>query len=414
MTLFRGYSEKNIPADVELCVIGNVICRGNPEAETILNQGLEYCSMAEALYRFFIAGHTSIVVAGSHGKTTIASFAAHLLQRAELQPGFFIGGKPLNFAANQQPAAGSYFISEGDEYDTAFFDRSPKFLKYRPRLLILSALEHDHLDLYPEERQYLKVFRDLVDLVPANGLIILNRDFPLGLKAVERSLAPVLTYGEGEAALRVSAVQRENDGYAFTLQRDGRPFHFRTHLPGRYQILNLCAGIALGLHLGITETRIAEAVESFRGVERRLALIQRAGRTVFIEDFAHHPTAIAWTLESLREFYPGQRLLAVWEPRSWSLRRNFFQSRLPASFAAADEVAIMDVFEKEKIPPGERLDVAALRTELKTRGKEVSFFADYDALKQFLAGLDLCQPRVVALLSNGSFGGIPQFVRTLS
>ena len=412
--LFHGYDPTNIPADTDFCVIGNVIARGNPEAEFILDSGREYYSLPEALYRFFIKGKKSVVVAGSHGKTTMASFIAHLLYRAGLKPGFFIGGLPRNFKRNSRPARGDYFISEGDEYDSAFFDRTSKFLKYRPTHLILTALDHDHLDFFPSIDLYVKSFRDLVNQVPAGGMIIINGDVAMTVQAVTNAFTPVFSYGEGSTDYRIADIQPLAAGFRFSLVHGRRSWPFVSCLDGRYNIWNLSAGIVFGLRLGIEVEVIQNAVRSFRGVERRLSKLSTIGQTVFLEDFAHHPTAIAAVLESLRQTHPHHCIKAIFEPRSWSLRRNFFQDRLAASFAAADRVVIKDVYEKEKIAPAERLDVARLRSELLAQGKEVLIFNDYDEIKRHLTAGDFHRPQLVVLLSNGGFGDLANFVRQLA
>jgi len=367
VTLFQGFSAGNIPAAVDFCVIGNAISRGNPEAEYILDQRLEYFSMAEALQLFFIKGKRSVVVAGSHGKTTTASFVAHLLTVAGLSPGFFIGGKPANFPANYQLAAGDFFVSEGDEYETAFFDRSAKFFKYRPDLLLLTALEHDHIDFYPTAESYLQSFRNLVNQVPGRGRIIFNADYEMARQAVGRSFTPVVSYGRAGADHEIKDLLPVRGGYDFSLENSGRSRRFHSPLAGPYNVWNLTAGIILAQELGLPEQAVAEALATFGGVERRLSQLGRLQNTVFLEDFAHHPTAITQVLAGLPDAYPGRKIIAVFEPRSWSLRRNYFQGLLPASLGRADEIIIKDVYEKEKIPAGERLDIGALQAELEAR-----------------------------------------------
>ncbi len=413
VTLFTGYDEGNIPAGVDLCVIGNAISRGNPEAEAILDRRLEYLSMAEALQRYFIRGKRSIVVAGSHGKTTTASFVAHLLDLAGLRPGFFIGGKPGNFAANFRLAGGDFFVSEGDEYETAFFDRSAKFFKYRPELLLLTALEHDHIDFYPSAESYLQSFRNLVNQVPGTGRIIANGDYPMARKALDRAFTPVIFYGGPGNEAEISSLKPRAGGYDFSLRVDGEDRRFHSPLPGPYNVGNLAAGILLAHQLGVAPEAVNQAIASFQGVERRLTRLGEARQTVFLSDFAHHPTAIAGVLGGLPDAYPGRRLLVIFEPRSWSLRRNFFQERLPLALAAADEILIKDVYEKEKIPEAERLSVDALRGELESLGRKVHVFSDYEGIKDFVAALDLGQRQVVILLSNGDVRDFSDWVKAL-
>jgi UDP-N-acetylmuramate: L-alanyl-gamma-D-glutamyl-meso-diaminopimelate ligase len=413
VTLFQGFSARNIPAGVDFCVIGNAISRGNPEAEHILDHGLEYFSMAEALQRFFIKGKRSLVVAGSHGKTTTASFVAHLLTVAGLRPGFFIGGKPVNFSANHQLAAGDYFVSEGDEYETAFFDRSAKFFKYRPDLLLITALEHDHIDFYRTAESYLQGFKNLVNQVPGRGRIIVNSDYEMARQAVSRSFTPVISYGGAGADYEINDVRPGRGGYDFGLESGGRNRSYHSPLAGPYNVWNLTAGIILAHEIDLPEAAVAKALASFRGVERRLSPLGQLQNTVFIEDFAHHPTAIAQVLGGLPDAYPGRRIVVVFEPRSWSLRRNYFQGRLAASLGQADEIVIKDVFEKDKIPAAERLDIGALQAELEAVGKKVHVFADYDGIKGFVGDMDFSRKQVVILLSNGDVRDFTAWVKAL-
>lgn len=412
--LFNPYNAENIPKDVDFCVIGNIVSRGNPEAEYILNNGVEYYSMAEALYKYFIKGKKSIVAAGTHGKTTIASFISYLLDMAGLEPGFFIGGKPQDFDTNYSVGSesGNYFVIEGDEYETSFFDRSSKFLKYHPYYLILSALEYDHLDFFTSESLYLKAFQNLVNQVPSQGLIVMNNDYPMNSQAVEKAFTPVVTYGAaGNPDYLIKNIQHNEDHYTFTLRNGSKETVFTTFLAGKYNAWNLTTGIILGLHLGIPEKTIKEAVETFKGVERRLNKINHIGNTLFLEDFAHHPTAIKETLRSVKEIHPQKKLIVLFEPRSWSLRRNFFQDRLAVSFMDADEIFFREVYQKEKIPADQRLDVPKIEKELQAAGKSVTVFEDIRTAMDFLKTLDYQREQVVVILSNGSFDGLPDFVR---
>jgi len=413
VTLFEGFAAGNIPAKVDFCVIGNAISRGNPEAEAILDRRLEYFSMAEALQRYFIHGKRSVVVAGSHGKTTTASFVAHLLDVAGLRPGFFIGGKPIDFSANYRLASGEFFISEGDEYETSFFDRSAKFFKYRPELLLITALEHDHIDFYPTEESYLQSFRNLVNQVPGSGRIIVNGDYEMARRAVERAFTPVVFYGGKGNAREITALRPSRGGYDFTLKNGRLRRTFHSPLPGPYNAWNLVAGILLADELGLPGAAVEKAAATFRGVERRLSLLGTVQRTVFLSDFAHHPTAIAQVLGGLPDSYPGHRIVVVFEPRSWSLRRNFFQERLPASLALADEIIIKDIFEKEKIPPAQRLSLDSLRSGLEAKGKRVQVLADFGAIREYMGSLDLGRSQVVILLSNGDVREFTDWVSAL-
>jgi UDP-N-acetylmuramate: L-alanyl-gamma-D-glutamyl-meso-diaminopimelate ligase len=336
------------------------------------------------------------------------------LDVAGLQPGFFIGGKPLNFTANYQLGRGDYFVTEGDEYETAFFDRTAKFFKYRPDRLLITALEHDHLDFYKTPESYLQSFLNLVNQVPGRGTIIVNRDYEMAIQAVARPFTPVITYGQSAADFEISHVQAKNSGYDFCLTNNSRQWHFHTPLAGRYNVWNLAAAIILALELQLPLAAIEKALATFQGVERRLSVIGRVQNTVFLEDFAHHPTAIANVLQSLPALYPQHEILVVFEPRSWSLRRNFFQDQLPVSLAAAGEIIIKDVFEKEKIPAAERLDVAKVKKKLETMGRSVLVFENYIAIEQSLSALDFSRPRVIILLSNGDVHDFTDWVKNLT
>lgn len=411
--LFSPYNAENIPGDVDFCVIGNIISRGNPEAEYILNNEIEYYSMAEALYEFFIKGKKSVVVAGTHGKTTIASFISYLLDFAGLRPGFFIGGKPINFESNYCVGEGDYFIIEGDEYETSFFDRSAKFLKYHPLYLILSALEHDHLDFFPFESLYIKAFQNLVNQVPSNGLIIMDSGYTMNFRAVEKAFTPVVTFGTANSDYLLKNIEYKNNHYTFTLKKGINEATFKTSLAGRFNIQNLTCGIILGLYLGIPEETIKESIETFKGVERRLIKINQIGSTIFLEDFAHHPTSIKQVLQSIKESYPKKRIIVLFEPRSWSIRRNFFQDRLPSSFTDADEIFFKEVFQKERIPEAERLDVRKIKEELLKKGKTVTIFNNFQEIKDFLGTLNFDKENAVVIISNGSFGDIPYYIKNL-
>ena len=411
--IFDSYDEKNIPDDIDFCVIGNIVSRGNPEAEYILNNDIKYYSMAEALYKFFIRGKKSVVVAGTHGKTTISSFISYLFDYAGLKPGFFIGGKPLNFESNYSVGSGNYFVVEGDEYETSFFDRSSKFLKYHPLYLILTSLEYDHIDFFPDKDSYIKSFKNLVNQVPSNGIIVMNGDFEMNRKVVEKSFTRVITYGLKNTDYLIKNIELKNNQYQFVLRNQSNEIKFKTPLLGRYNIWNLSSGIILGLYLGIHEKVIREAVETFKGVDRRLVIINKLKNTLFLEDFAHHPTSIKSSLESLKELYPGKRIITLFEPRSWSLRRNYFQDRLRDSFLDSDEIIIKDVYHKEKIPINERLDLQKIKYELGKTGKRVLVFCDYEEIKGFLLEIDLEKDNLVVIISNGSFGGLVSFVKEL-
>ncbi len=406
-----GYRSADLPEDCDLFVVGNVISRGNPQLEFILDNDLEYTTMAAALGRHFISGRQSVVIAGTHGKTTCSAFSAHLFTLAGLNPGFFIGGKPLDLAANFQPARGEFFITEGDEYETAFCDRSAKFLKYRPRYLLIPALEYDHADFYPDENLYLQAFRNLVNLVPANGLIVVNGDDEMAGAAVSGALARVQTVSLEKGDYLLQDLRTDSQGISFVLNHRGSKQKLSSSLPGIYNARNLATAAALADHLGIAPQTVAEACRTFRGVERRFQHLRTIGAVEFYEDFAHHPTALALALEAAGQAAPGKKLLAVFEPGSGSLKRNVFQRRLAPALARADGIIIKQPAGLDRIPIHQRLDLEKLALELRELGRDILICAGDQEVRAALAGLDFKQPTRLLILSNGSFGGLPDFVR---
>lgn len=406
-----GYRSSDLPRDTDLFVIGNVISRGNPQLEYILDNDLEYTTMAAALGDYFIRGRKSVVIAGTHGKTTCSAFASHLFNLAGLDPGFFIGGKPIDFPANFRPARGEFFITEGDEYETAFCDRSAKFLKYRPRYLLIPALEYDHADFYPDEQLYLQAFRNLVNLVPASGLIVINSDDEMARAAVSNALAPVLKVSLEKGDYLLEDQKNDCRENFFILGRQGFKQKLSTCLPGIYNARNLAIVIALADHLGIAPRTVAEACRGFQGVERRFQHLRSIGAVDFYEDFAHHPTALALALEVARQGDPEKKLLAVFEPGSGSLKRKVFQQRLAPALAQADSIIIKRPAGLERIPVGQRLDLEKLAVEIRELGREVLLCDEYQEVRAVLASLDFRQPTRLLILSNGSFGGLPAFVR---
>lgn len=411
--LFDGFNEKNISEDIDLCIIGNIISRGNPEAEFILNRDIPYISMAEALYRFFIKGKNSVVVSGTHGKTTTASFTAFLFKNAGIDPGYFIGGKPVDLSSGYSTGKGDYFISEGDEYETSFFDRSSKFLKYHPRFLLLTSLEYDHIDFFKTPDNYLYAFRNLVNQVPSDGIIIANSDYPLTLEAVKGSLSKIVTYGESSGDFIIKNILLRDEGFDFTISSESREFNFKTGLRGKYNIWNLTAGIIMGMKAGIDMEIIERSVLEFSGVERRLRELGRIDKTVYFEDFAHHPTSISAVLNSLRETFPNRIIKVFIEPGSWSLKHKMFEERLTESLMKADEISIKSVNISKKFPESSTVDLKRVRDRLVENGKRAEVSEDYEEMKEEIKLMDNSVNRAVILLSNGGFGGLPGFTSSI-
>ena len=407
--VLQPFSEQNLVPTPDVVVVGNAISRGNIELEYLLDQRIPFVSMPEVLHQEFIRGHNSLVIAGTHGKTTTTSMAAWIFESAGRHPSFLIGGIAENFGSSFAVTDGKDFIIEGDEYDTAFFDKGPKFLHYFPDVAILTSVEFDHADIYRDLEAVKFAFRRLVNLVPRRGRIIAWDGSPNVTECVERAFCPVERYGFDPSSFwRISEIQYLPDSTRWTVHRDGVHFaDFDFALAGEYNVLNATAAAAMANACGITAEEIAHALREFLSVKRRLEVRAEINGITVIDDFAHHPTAIAATLTALRKRYAGRRLWAVLEPRSNTLRRNVFQHELIESLALADQVAIASVFFKttDALRPEERLDVDEVVQELVSRGVPATQFADVDAI---IAGLlpQLAPGDVVAILSNGGFGGI--------
>src|SRR5579862_5551632 len=415
----QPFDVKNLSPTPDLVVVGNAISRGNVELEYVLDQRVPFCSLPQLLHDEFLRGKEVLVVAGTHGKTTTTSMLAWILHDAGLQPSFLIGGIAENFGSSFELGAGKHFILEGDEYDTAFFDKGPKFLHYFPDAVILTSVEFDHADIYKDLDAVETAFKRLVNLVPRRGRIV---GFESG-ESVERCLArafcPVERYGLGmNSNWRISNLQLDASSTKWSVVRNGEAWaDFEFALAGEYNVWNATAAAALAASYGITKQQIASALKSFKSVKRRLEVRAQVNGVTIIDDFAHHPTAIAGTLIALRSRYSGSRVWAILEPRSNTLRRNVLQNDLAKSLALADEVVVANVFKSEAIPEPEQLDIAALAAQIQKHGRRARVVPDADRIVQLVAP-EMRPGDVVAILSNGGFGGIyeklPERLRSLS
>ena len=398
----------------DLVVVGNAISRGNVELEQVLDQRIPFCSMPQLLHDEFLRGKEVLVVAGTHGKTTTTSMLAWIFHTAGLQPSFLIGGIAENFGSSFQLGQGKHFILEGDEYDTAFFDKGPKFLHYFPDSIILTSVEFDHADIYKDLDAVEMAFKRLVNLIPRRGRIVAF-DGVAGETAESASLerclskafCPVERYGVGQrSSWRVTNLRLEPGKTSWTVTHDGEAWaNFEFPLAGEYNVWNATAAAALAVGCGITKEEIAAALKTFKSVKRRLEVKAQVNGITIIDDFAHHPTAIAGTLKALRSRYPGARLWAILEPRSNTLRRRVLQSDLARSLALADEVVVAAVFRSEAVPEDERLELPALAAEIRKSGRPARLLADAGAIVDAIAP-EMRSGDVVAILSNGGFGGI--------
>jgi UDP-N-acetylmuramate: L-alanyl-gamma-D-glutamyl-meso-diaminopimelate ligase len=363
--------------------------------------------MPDTLYDFFLRTREPIVVAGTHGKTTTTSMLAWIFQQAGKDPSFLVGGIAENFGSSFALRQGKHFIIEGDEYDTAFFDKGPKFLHYFPQAIILTSVEFDHADIYKDLDAVKTAFKRLVNLVPRKGKIIAYDASENVDECVSKAFSPVERYGlKPDSFWQATDLQFEPERTRWRVLREGKPWaEFGFALAGEYNVLNATAAAAIASHYGIEPAVIAEALESFKSVKRRLEIKAEIDGITIIDDFAHHPTAIAATLTALRTRYPSARLWAIFEPRSNTLRRKVLQKDLIASLSLADQVVITPIFKPEAVPENERLTTASVVNGIKRGGKPARELADADAIVEAVAP-DLQSGDVVAILSNGGFGGI--------
>ncbi|MGO9127149.1 MAG: UDP-N-acetylmuramate:L-alanyl-gamma-D-glutamyl-meso-diaminopimelate ligase [Terriglobales bacterium] len=403
----QPFAVENLNPPPDLVVVGNVVSRGNVELEHVLEQRIPFCSLPQLLHDEFLRGKEVLVVAGTHGKTTTTSILAWIFHTAGLQPSFLIGGVAENFGSSFQLGPGKHFILEGDEYDTAFFDKGPKFLHYFPDAVILTSVEFDHADIYKDLEAVETAFKRLVNLVPRHGRII---GFDSGEsidRCLVRALCPVERYGSGPLATwRITDLRLDPARTTWTVLHHGQLWaNFEFPLPGEYNVWNATAAAALAAGYGIGTAEISAALKTFKSVKRRLEVRATVKGITIIDDFAHHPTAIAGTVKALRSRYPGARLWVILEPRSNTLRRNVLQNALAESLALADEVVVAEVFKSEAIPEAERLDLAAVAAQLQQHGCRARIVPTVDGIVQLVAP-EMRSGDVVAILSNGGFGGI--------
>jgi UDP-N-acetylmuramate: L-alanyl-gamma-D-glutamyl-meso-diaminopimelate ligase len=407
-----GYRPANIPADTELVIVGNVIRERNPEAQEMRRRGLAFLSMAEAVRRFAIESRHSIVIVGTHGKTTTTALAAHALTALGADPGFLIGGIAQNFDSNFHAGAGEQFVIEGDEYDTAYFDKTPKFFKYNPRTVLFTSLEFDHADIYPDLDAIRAQFRHLIASLPARGALIACGDDPNVRALLHEAQCPVIRYGlNNDNGVRVAGVQVGAEGTAFTTAHGGRVAAWTIPLAGAFNALNATAVIALLERLGYSPKSIQTALHSFKGVKRRQEVRGEAGGVTVLDDFAHHPTAVRLTIEAVRQRYPGRRLWAVFEPRSFTARTSRFQTEFAEAFRGADRVLLAAPFQSGYSAGQELLDTTAIAESLSALGVPAHACPDSQRVLDTLIGE--CRPAdVVLIMSNGGFDNLHERLLT--
>ena len=410
----QPFDERNLDPVPDLVVVGNAISRGNVELERILDQRIPFCSLPQLLHDEFLRGREVLVVAGTHGKTTTTSMLAWIFHTAGMQPSFLIGGIAENFGSSFHLGQGKHFILEGDEYDTAFFDKGPKFLHYFPDAIILTSVEFDHADIYKDLDAVETAFKRLVNLIPRRGRIIAfdgatgeETESASLQRCLNKAFSPVELYGSGATAdWKITNLKLEAGKTSWTVLHENRPWSdFEFPLAGEYNVWNATAAAAMASAYGISKEEISAALKTFKSVKRRLEVKAHINGITIIDDFAHHPTAIAGTLKALRARYAGARLWAILEPRSNTLRRRVLQADLVRSLAVADEVIVAGVFRSEAVPENERLELPELAADIRKHGRRARLIANADEIVETISP-EMRSGDVVAILSNGGFGGI--------
>jgi UDP-N-acetylmuramate: L-alanyl-gamma-D-glutamyl-meso-diaminopimelate ligase len=405
--VLEGYGAKNLSPKPDLVIVGNVITRLNPEAVELSRLHIPYLSLPQALRHFAMEGKKSIVICGTHGKTTTSALASWILEKAGMDPSFMVGGLSNNFSGNFKLGNGPFFVIEGDEYDTAFFDKGPKFLHYKPWITILTSIEFDHADIYRDLNHVIDNFRKLLNIIPSDGLLIANGDDPVISAESKEAKCPVITYGltENVQWKATDMTFREHHTRLKILKEGKEYMTLSTLLYGRHNVSNLLSTVALSHHLKIDNATLSDAMKSFGGIKRRQEIKGEKRGLLVLDDFAHHPTSVQETIRAVKEKYKGRRVMAVFEPRSNSSRRNIFQERYASAFDQADITMIPEPPLMEKIPPEERFSSTKLVEDLNERGLKAFYCPDTnhlldDIIKQSRQG------DIILIMSNGPFDNL--------
>jgi len=402
IVLQEGYRAENIPADADMVVIGNAMKRGNPEVEAVLSRKLLYLSLPELLRNYFLRGRHNLVVTGTHGKTTTTALLAWIMEEAGREPAYLIGGLPKNFGQGARLNDSKYFVIEGDEYDSAFFDKRSKFIHYLPELLIVNNIEFDHADIFNNLDEIKLSFRRLLNIVPQNGMVLVNGDDPNCVEVAKDCLAQLVEVGfSNNCAQRIRDVAYSAKGSRFKLGEET----FEVPLIGEFNVRNAAMAAIAARFYDVPKTKIDTAFKSFSGIARRQEVRGEARGVKVIDDFGHHPTAIANTLQALRHRYRGHRLWAIFEPRSNTMRRAVFQRQLPDALSLADGVFISQVAKVEQIPEEERLNPGAVVDAVAEAGRPAFYEQSADAIVDRIVPM-LRAKDVVVVFSNGGFDNI--------
>jgi len=413
----EGYRAENLSPSPDIVVVGNVVSRGNPELEAVLVQKLRYTSAAATIKEEFIWGHHSLAVAGTHGKTTTTSLLAWVLESAGLNPSFLIGGVAENFGTSYRLTGSRYFVIEADEYDTAYFDKGPKMWHYLPDTAIVNNIEYDHADIYRDEEAYKYAFARFINLVPKNGVVVAGWDSPIVRELAAKSPAPVESFAYGDDSIKPAGSQPH--WHARDVQFDEKGTRFRafrsdmewgaidTPLAGAFSVRNVLAVIAAAESVKADRDGVREGLRTFKSVKRRMEVRGEVRGVAVIDDFAHHPTAIRETIDAIRQKYKGRRIVAVYEPRSYTAQRREFQNDYAKAFGGADEIVFASLYRPDRYTKETALDLQELIRDLSSSGKTAKELKDADAIVTDLSPR-LKARDVVLIMSNGGFGGIHQ------
>ncbi len=402
IALKEGYHAENIPADADVVVIGNAMKRGNPEVEAVLSRKLLYLSLPEVLKNYFLRGRHNLVVTGTHGKTTTTTLLTWIMEKAGRKPGYLIGGLPTNLGQGARLNDSEYFVIEGDEYDTAFFDKRSKFIHYLPELLIVNNIEFDHADIFKDLEEIKLSFERLLNIVPQNGMVLLNGDDANCVEVAKDCLAQMIEVGFSKnCAQRIRDLAYSSEGSSFKLGEET----FEIPLIGEFNVRNAAMAATAARFYDVPKAKIDSAFKSFSGIARRQEVRGEERGVKVIDDFGHHPTAIAHTLQALRHRYPGHRLWAVFEPRSNTTRRAVFQQQLPDALKLADGVFIAQITKLEQIPEEERLDPVAVVDAIADAGRPAFYEKNADSIVDRIVPM-LRTKDIVTVFSNGGFDNI--------
>ncbi|MGH7829302.1 MAG: UDP-N-acetylmuramate:L-alanyl-gamma-D-glutamyl-meso-diaminopimelate ligase [Candidatus Binatia bacterium] len=407
--LVSGYSEENLKEGADLVIVGNAVSRNNPEVEATLRLGIAHISLPQALGRFLIGSKRSLVVAGTHGKTTTTSLIAWVLTKAGRDPSFFVGGIPINFETGFKQGQGAWAVMEGDEYDSAFFDKGPKFLHYKPEKVILTSLEFDHADIYRDLEHLKSAFRRLMEIIPPDGTLFVCNEYAAAKEVSRTARCPVIHYGDQEPGhWEARNIHTKGRRSRFEPLYHGKSEgEMEVTLVGRHNVSNALAAYALGRELGIDRQILREALATFAGVRRRQEWKGEVAGVTVIDDFAHHPTAVKETIMALKAAYPGRRLWAIFEPRSHTSRRRIFEREFAETLSGADEIVIAGLYQANKIPETDRLSPEAVVHEINRLcgDSRALFIEEVKGIPPYVAK-KAQSGDVVLVMSNGGFDGV--------